>query len=147
MPYALLTLTVLFWSGNFVIGRGIHGVVPPVSLAFWRWAVALTLLLPFALRPMMRQRALIRRHWKLLSLLAILSVTNFNTFIYHYKLNSSDTTDIVISYDRKTGKISSVKFTYFRYMLVVNFNKQLAIAKIRSWFDTVGLGFWLAFSP
>jgi drug/metabolite transporter (DMT)-like permease len=82
MPYVLLTLTVLFWSGNFVIGRGLHGVVPPVSLAFWRWAVALTLLLPFALRPMMRQKAIIRRHWRLLCLLAILSVTNFNTFIY-----------------------------------------------------------------
>ena len=82
MPYVLLTLTVLFWSGNFVIGRGIHSVVPPVSLAFWRWVAALALLIPFALRPMMRQRALIRRHWKLLCLLAILSVTNFNTFIY-----------------------------------------------------------------
>lgn len=82
MPYALLTLTVMFWSGNFVIGRGIHAVVPPISLAFWRWAVALALLLPFAMRSMIRQRDLIRQHWKLMCLLAILSVTNFNTFIY-----------------------------------------------------------------
>ncbi|MGB8424706.1 MAG: DMT family transporter, partial [Desulfobacterales bacterium] len=82
MPYVLLTLTVLFWSGNFVIGRGIHAEVPPISLAFWRWFTALVLLLPFALPAMVRQRDLIGRHWKLLCLLAILSVTNFNTFIY-----------------------------------------------------------------
>ena len=33
-PYLLLTLTVLFWSGNMVLGRGIRGDVPPFALAF-----------------------------------------------------------------------------------------------------------------
>jgi drug/metabolite transporter (DMT)-like permease len=82
MPYVLLTLTVLFWSGNFVIGRGVHDMVPPISLAFWRWSIALLLLSPVAAGPVVRQWHLIRRHWRLLCLLAFLSVTNFNTFIY-----------------------------------------------------------------
>jgi drug/metabolite transporter (DMT)-like permease len=75
-------LTVLFWSGNFVLGRGVHDVVPPVALAFWRWTIALLILLPFALTPLKAQRHMIRKNWKILTLLALLSVTSFNTFIY-----------------------------------------------------------------
>jgi len=82
MPYLLLTLTVLFWSGNFVLGRGVHDLIPPVALAFWRWTIALLILLPFALTPLKTQQHMIRKHWKILTLLAVLSVTNFNTFIY-----------------------------------------------------------------
>ena len=34
--YLLLILTVLFWAGNFVLGRGVRGDVPPIALGFWR---------------------------------------------------------------------------------------------------------------
>ena len=82
LPYLLLTLTVLFWSGNFILGRGIRELIPPVSLNFWRWAGALALLLPFSWRCVYRQRTLLAKHWKLLALLALPSITIFNTFIY-----------------------------------------------------------------
>ena len=81
-PYVLLTLTVLFWSGNFILGRGIRELIPPVSLNFWRWVGALTVLLPFSWRAVYRQRALLIAHWKLLALMALPSITIFNTFIY-----------------------------------------------------------------
>lgn len=82
-PYVLLTLTMLFWGGNTVLARGIAGDVPPMNLAFWRWTVALVVLLPFGLRPMWEQRALYLRHWKIVTLLAVLSVTMFNSLLYH----------------------------------------------------------------
>ena len=82
MPYLLLTLTVLFWSGNFVLGRGVNDVIPPVSLAFWRWVGAFMVLLPFAIRPLIRDWKTIRNHMAILTILAVLSVTIFNTFIY-----------------------------------------------------------------
>ena len=82
-PYILLTLTMLFWGGNTVFARGVADDVPPMNLSFWRWAVALVVLLPFGLRPMWEQRQLYLRHWKLVTLLAILSVSVFNSFIYH----------------------------------------------------------------
>lgn len=47
-PYLLLALTQLFWAGNWVVGRAIRGEVPPLSLAFWRWVLALLLFLPLA---------------------------------------------------------------------------------------------------
>ncbi|MDY6790018.1 MAG: DMT family transporter [Thermodesulfobacteriota bacterium] len=82
MPYLLLTLTVLFWSGNFILGRGVHEVIPPIAMSFWRWTIALLIILPFAVKPLKRQWDLIRRHWKIMTLLAIFSVTIFNSFIY-----------------------------------------------------------------
>lgn len=81
-PYLLVTLAALFWSGNFVLGRALGGLIPPIALSFWRWALALLILLPFALPRLGRQAALIRRHWAILILLGLLGVTNFNTFVY-----------------------------------------------------------------
>jgi len=48
-PYLLLTLTALFWAGNMVVGRSVREGVPPFGLAYWRWALAFLLVLPFAL--------------------------------------------------------------------------------------------------
>ncbi|MBL8250666.1 MAG: DMT family transporter, partial [Candidatus Competibacter sp.] len=81
-PYLLLVLTTLFWSGNFVLGRAVHAVFTPFALSFWRWALALALLLPFVWGSLRRQGALLRRHWPILLLLSVLGVVNFNTFVY-----------------------------------------------------------------
>ena len=78
----LLGTAALLWSGNFVIGRAVAGRVPPVALAFWRWVVALAVLLPLA-RPALREAApALRRSWKVVVALGILGVGNFNLFVY-----------------------------------------------------------------
>lgn len=82
LPYFLLVLTVLFWSGNFILGRGIRELIPPVSLNFWRWLGAFMILLPFGLPRILRQRDLFRKHWKMVLFLSIPSITIFNAFIY-----------------------------------------------------------------
>lgn len=92
MHYLLLLLTVLFWSGNFIVGRWIYSEIPPVTLAFWRWVLALVVLLPFTLRDLIRQKELIRNNLKMLALLALLSVTNFSIFLY-VALNTSTVTN------------------------------------------------------
>ena len=80
--YTLLTLTALFWAGNWVIARGIQGYMSPVAMAFWRWFGALLILLPFIARPIGREWPAIRRSWKILTLLAVLGVASFNTLTY-----------------------------------------------------------------
>jgi len=82
MPYLLLTLAVLFWAGNFILGRAVRMDVPPIALAFWRWAVASLLVLGPALAPLKRDRAAIRRYWPMLILLAGTGVAAFNTLVY-----------------------------------------------------------------
>ena len=78
----LLTLAVLFWSLNFVLGRAVREDVPPVGLAFWRWAVASILLLPFAWPQVKRDWPLIRQAWFRLLSISFLGVAVFNTLIY-----------------------------------------------------------------
>jgi drug/metabolite transporter (DMT)-like permease len=82
MPYLLLTLSALFWSGNFVLSRGMHAEIPPVSLAFWRWTVALLIIAPFGIRHLNRQRKLLKQHSRFMLIQGILGVTGFNTLIY-----------------------------------------------------------------
>lgn len=81
-PYLLLTLTALFWSGNIVVGRGIHESVPPFALAFWRWSIALLCVLPLALPHLRKQWPLLRKHWKILVVLGLLGVGGYNTLVY-----------------------------------------------------------------
>ena len=71
-PYLLLTLTALFWSGNMVVGRGIRADVPPLTLSFWRWEIALALVLPFALPHLKEQWPLLKRGWKPVLILGLI---------------------------------------------------------------------------
>ena len=81
-PYLLLTLTALFWSGNMVLGRGIRGDVPPMALAFWRWAIAFVLVLPLALPHLKAQWPQLKQGWLPLLALGLLGVGGYNTFAY-----------------------------------------------------------------
>jgi len=82
IPYLLVSLAPMFWSGNFVLGRALHETFPPIALSFWRWAVALLVLIPFLLPRASELARALGRHWAVLSLLGLLGVTNFNTFVY-----------------------------------------------------------------
>lgn len=70
------------WSGNFIVARGLSEIVPPVSLAFWRWVVAVIVFLPFALKPLIAERQQLLKNIRYLSITALLGVTVFNTLIY-----------------------------------------------------------------
>ena len=66
-PYLLLVVTMLCWAGNFVIGRAVHDDIPPLSMTFWRWLTTAAVLLPLAGRGVWAERALILRHWRLMT--------------------------------------------------------------------------------
>jgi drug/metabolite transporter (DMT)-like permease len=57
-------------------------VFDPVSLNFYRWLIAVVVLAPFALRGLAAKREVIRRHAGILALLAILSVSIFQSLVY-----------------------------------------------------------------
>ncbi len=81
-PYLLLTLAVFFWSVNSVIGRYMRLEVPPIALAFWRWAGASLLIAVWAVPRMRRDWPLLRRHLPLLLVLSLTGVAMFNTLLY-----------------------------------------------------------------
>jgi drug/metabolite transporter (DMT)-like permease len=82
MPYILLILTTLFWSGNFVLSRGMNAEIPPLTLSFWRWAVALLILSFFAFKHLYIQREIALKHKNFIIIQGILGVTGFNSLVY-----------------------------------------------------------------
>ena len=82
LPYFLLLVPPLCWGGNAVVARGVVDVVPPVSLAFWRWVLAFFILLPFTLGHVKRDWKRAVRSWKWMLILSFLGISCFNTILY-----------------------------------------------------------------
>jgi drug/metabolite transporter (DMT)-like permease len=82
LPYLLLAIAPLCWASNAVLARGVVDIIPPVSLAFWRWTTASLLLFPFAYQHVKRDWPLFTRHWKMLLFLSLFGITGFNTLLY-----------------------------------------------------------------
>ncbi len=80
--YLLLVLAVLFWAGNFVIGRAIRADISPVALAFWRWAGASVLATFLALPYLKEDWKRVINNWPIIIVLSFLGITVFNTLIY-----------------------------------------------------------------
>ena len=81
-PALLLTLSALFWGGNFVVGRWAHTDIGPLNLTFVRWTVSALILTPFVGAGIWRHRALIRQHFALLFVLALTGMAMFHSFTY-----------------------------------------------------------------
>lgn len=81
-PYILLALTTLFWAGNWVVGRGMRGDVPPIALAFWRWVIALGLMAPLAWPHLKKGWRTALRHWPILTVLGLLGTGLYNALAY-----------------------------------------------------------------
>ena len=81
-PYLILLLPPLFWAGNFIVGRAIADDIAQISLSFWRWFLALVIIFPFVIKPLIQQWSIIKKNLAILALLALLSVTAFNTLAY-----------------------------------------------------------------
>jgi drug/metabolite transporter (DMT)-like permease len=95
--WLLAALPPLFWAGNFVLARALHADLPPLALSFWRWALALLILLPFGLPALWRQHALLARHWRLLLALALLGITGYNTLLYTGLQDTTATNALLLS--------------------------------------------------
>lgn len=83
----LALMTVIIWSGNYVVARGISKQLPPVSLAFYRWSMASVCIAPLAFKKFIRQREIVFANKMYLFWTALTGITIFNTFIYiggHY---------------------------------------------------------------
>lgn len=83
-PLNLLFLLVppIFWAGNAVVGRMAAGTIPPLTLNFVRWFLALLLLLPFVWTKLKQDWPLLKKHWRLMAITAFLSITTYNALQY-----------------------------------------------------------------
>jgi drug/metabolite transporter (DMT)-like permease len=81
-PYLLLILAVLFWSGNWIAGRMLSGLIAPAALTFWRWAIALALLMPLVAPRLWAARELLAAKWKPIVVIGLLGGGLHNVLQY-----------------------------------------------------------------
>ena len=60
--YLMLAGVVFGWSSGVVWVRGVHEVIPPLGMSFWRWFIGALMVLPFARASLKKDGALIRKH-------------------------------------------------------------------------------------
>lgn len=80
--YLLVALAPLCWAGDVVLAKGVVGLIPPYSLAFWRWFVAFLFLLPFTWPYVKKDLPEAKQSWKMIGLLSFLGVSVFISLIY-----------------------------------------------------------------
>ena len=131
--YFLLILPPLFWAGNAVLARGVADLIPPVAMSFWRWALALLILLPFTWKQTRRDWPEICAHWKIIFLLGLLGIASFNTLLY---AAAHSTTAINIALTQSVMPVIIVVISFLLFRDRITPLQLLAIALC-----TVGAGY------
>lgn len=114
--YLLLTLTALFWAGNFVLGRGINEIIPPLAISFWRWFLAALIITPFAWGHIKKEWPLIRANIWFLLLLGTLSGAGFNALTY-IGLHTTTATNALVLNSSMAMLIVLANFIMYRILL------------------------------
>jgi drug/metabolite transporter (DMT)-like permease len=81
-PYVLLLIATCLWGGNFVVGKILVTEIPPISLALFRWSIALFCIAPFYGKKVWQQRGIYLQNWKTVVFLSLTGVAGFNTLVY-----------------------------------------------------------------
>jgi len=126
-PYLLLTLTPLFWGGNFVLGRGVHEFFPPIALASFRWTLAFLFILPFAWRHLRRDWPVIRKKWPWLVFLGATGGGSFNTMTY-IGLNDTPALNALIINSSGPMMIALASFIFFSDRLTLRQGAGIALS-------------------
>ncbi|MFG0379352.1 DMT family transporter [Pseudomonas sp. zbq_18] len=89
LAWAGLAFASLFWAGNSLVARAFSGEIPPLSLAFWRWATALAILLPLVGPSLWQHRHILRQAGWRLWMLAALAIATYNCLLYTAALSTA----------------------------------------------------------
>jgi len=81
-PYVMIIVAAMILASNHIIARYFNGILPPIGLVFWRMIIGSAVLLPFAIRGVIKHHGVIREHWKLFFIMACLFVPLGNGLIY-----------------------------------------------------------------
>lgn len=83
LAYSLLVGTTLIWATNFILGKFAYLFeIPPLSLNLLRWCLVWIILLPFTYKEILSNFKFIRKNFIFLSILALTSVSAFNSLVY-----------------------------------------------------------------
>ena len=124
LGYLFALSATAIWSGNFIIARDLNESIPPISLAFWRWVVAVLILTPFAYKKLITEWEILKKNSLYLSIVSFLGVTVFNTLIY---IAGHTTTAINLSLISITFPVFIVLLSRIFYKEAITMNKIIGI--------------------
>lgn len=78
---ALLVIPPLLWAGNAIVGRLVIDLIPPITLNFIRWALALLILIPLGWSAFVRGSGLLS-NWRRYAVLGLLAIGMYNGLQY-----------------------------------------------------------------
>ncbi len=122
--YFLITLCVLFWSVNFIIGRLIKDDMTPLELSFFRWFFVFLMISPILIIRHKNIFNSLKKNFKILTILAILGITAFNTLLYFGLKTTTSTNALIIN---STVPILVLLMSYFILKQKINFYQTLGI--------------------
>ncbi|MDH4943819.1 DMT family transporter [Sulfurimonas sp. C5] len=129
----MITLCVLFWSINFVLGRFIKDDITPLELAFFRWFFVFLIISPILISRYKNIVRAFKQNFIILTVLAILGITTFNTLLYIGLTDTTSTNALIIN---STVPILVLVLSYFILQQKINFHQTTGIL-----LSTVGVVF------
>lgn len=80
--YLLALLATVLWSTVFPLVRVLPLTLSPVELAFWRWLLTFSCMLPFGLGALMEHWTLVRQNWKWLLPAGVLGFSMYSILMF-----------------------------------------------------------------
>ena len=95
--YVFLILCVLFWAGNFVLGRFIKDDITPFEMSFFRWLFVLIIVSPILVIRFKNIYRVFIQNYFILLILSALGITAYNTFLYIALTKTTTTNALMIN--------------------------------------------------
>ncbi len=129
--YIFGLIAISLWSWNVIISRYLAPYVPPFQISFFRWFIAVLVLLPFTFKQLIDNKKILLKSWKIILILSF-GLAFMNNFIYHA---GHSTTAIDMALLATTGPIFMVIFS--RLFLHISLTKKQILGFIITFFGVV----------
>ena len=96
LAYLLLTLSTLFWAGNFIVGKfATLFEIPPLTLNVFRWIAVRLILMPFTYKEIYNNLSYVKKNWLVICFMGIITISTFNSVVY-FALNYTQVINAVL---------------------------------------------------
>jgi len=96
LAYLLLTLSALFWAGNFIVGKfATLFEIPPLTLNVLRWLSVWLILMPFTYKEILNNLPQIKKKWFVIGFMGLITISTFNSVVY-FALNHTQVINAVL---------------------------------------------------
>lgn len=95
--YTFAIFTIMMWSMNLIYAKYLAGILTPSEISFYRWSIALFIMLPLSWKAMLKHWKKLLKHWKIILLMALSGLGLQNWLIYCAGYTASATNMSLIS--------------------------------------------------